>query len=79
MECVAFHFLNNYVGRQIMEPQTVKEWFGGSVGLSIQDLDQKMILVVMLFPFRGAYIFGQILYTVKSPTAHPKDFQRIWP
>jgi len=41
MECVAFHFLNNHVGRNIMaifqddnitinQAQIVKEWLGGA-------------------------------------------------
>jgi len=42
MECVAFHFLNNHVGRHIMaifqedkakihQAQTVEKWLGGSM------------------------------------------------
>jgi len=72
MDCVAFHFLNHHVGRDIMAifqvdnvklhpAQIVKEWFGRK-----KNIDQKWmhllieINVVMVFSSRVASVFVQL-------------------
>jgi len=65
--CVAFYFLNNYVGTWKTRHGHIPEW-------SIQGLNGNDIYYQEVHHFLVKILYW-VQHSVKSPPAHPKDFQ----